>query len=97
MTRPRRTITTSSGGGGGGGAAPTSSGAAAALCPHAHRAGPCPHACTAPDRCIAWGLGAAPARPLAPRTTLAATLLHLAVAFAAAGALVLIVKTAAGA
>lgn len=69
----------------------------AQICPHAHRACPCPKACTAPDRCVAWGLGAAPARQLSPRTTLAATLLHLAVAFTAAGALVLIVKTAAGA
>lgn len=71
-----------------------------ALCPYARRAGPCPAACTAPDRCLMWGLGAAPTATHRRRlntTTLAASVLHLCVAAAAVAALIFIVKTAAGA
>lgn len=75
------------------------SGAPQVVCPQGHRCSPCTQACQAPERCAAWGKGAAPAPHAAagtPTTTLAASALHLAVAAAAVGALVFIVRTAAG-
>ena len=69
------------------------------LCSQGRRVCPCPPACHAPERCEVWGRGAsgAASSALPTTTTLAASLLHLAVAGAAVAALVFIVKTAASA
>ena len=64
-------------------------------CTRGHRVCLCPQACDTPEHCAAWAPGASTSS--SPITSTRATATHLAVTAAAVLALVLIVKTAAGA
>lgn len=65
-------------------------------CTRTHRVCPCPQACDAPEHCAAWA-PAASTSSCRPITSARGAAIHLAVTAAAVLALVLIVKTAAGA